>query len=179
MRRGERKLPRRSPRPRGRRRADSHCAASSYGSAGQPGWADRPRGDERAGRATSHGMHGGQAAQGAMSFHYVYLLQSEAAPDTFYVGSTDDLHSRLLKHNAGEVPHTSKSRPWILKTAVAFRDGGRASAFERYLESGSGHAPTQRTCGIPPVRVLWIAKRPREKRENPSVCLGRSSGWIV
>ena len=75
-----------------------------------------------------------------MPFHYVYILQSEAVPDTFYVGFTDDLHARLRKHNAGEVPHTAKSRPWVIKAAVAFRDEARARAFERYLKSGSGRA---------------------------------------
>ena len=30
-----------------------------------------------------------------------------------------------------EVPNTSKHRPWRVKTAVAFTDGAKASAFER------------------------------------------------
>jgi predicted GIY-YIG superfamily endonuclease len=38
---------------------------------------------------------------------YVYILQSIDA-EHFYVGVTDDLRARLTKHNAGEVPHTSK-----------------------------------------------------------------------
>lgn len=75
-----------------------------------------------------------------MSFHYVYILESKANPEHFYVGLTEDLHERLAKHNAGEVTHTSKFRPWIIKTAIAFRDRDRAIAFERYLKSGSGRA---------------------------------------
>ncbi|MBX9603524.1 MAG: GIY-YIG nuclease family protein, partial [Bryobacteraceae bacterium] len=46
--------------------------------------------------------------------HYVYLLQSESHPAERYVGLTGDLNNRLAKHNAGEVPHTSKFRPWAL-----------------------------------------------------------------
>src|SRR6185295_14891557 len=42
------------------------------------------------------------------------------------------------KHNAGEVPHTSKLRPWRVKTAVAFTDKARASSFERFLKTASG-----------------------------------------
>ena len=70
----------------------------------------------------------------------MYILQSVANSDRFYIGLTDDLHDRLRKHNAGEVPHTSKFKPWAIKTAIAFRDRDRASAFERYLKSGSGRA---------------------------------------
>jgi putative endonuclease len=52
---------------------------------------------------------------------YVYILESHDS-EHFYVGITDDLRARLAKHNAGEVTHTSKYRPWRLKTYVAFSD---------------------------------------------------------
>ena len=70
---------------------------------------------------------------------YVYILESHDS-EHFYVGITDDLRARLAKHNAGEVPHTSKYRPWRLKTYVAFSDEKQAIAFEKYLKSGSGRA---------------------------------------
>ena len=70
---------------------------------------------------------------------YVYILQS-IDYQHFYVGITDDLRARLAKHNAGGVPHTSKYRPWQLKTYVAFRDPKQAIAFEKYLKSGFGRA---------------------------------------
>ncbi|MFM7374632.1 MAG: GIY-YIG nuclease family protein [Chthoniobacterales bacterium] len=71
-------------------------------------------------------------------FHYVYILVSETNPVRHYVGSTADLDARLAAHNAGKVSHTSKYKPWRLETAVAFRDKTKATAFERYLKSGSG-----------------------------------------
>ena len=71
---------------------------------------------------------------------YVYLLQSEASVDQRYVGVTTDLKQRIADHNAGKSPHTSKYAPWKLVTYVAFSDGQKAEAFERYLKSGSGHA---------------------------------------
>jgi len=71
---------------------------------------------------------------------YVYILQSIAVHDHFYTGVTDDLPARLSKHNSGEVAHTSKHRPWRIKTYVAFTDENRALAFEKYLKSGSGRA---------------------------------------
>ena len=75
-----------------------------------------------------------------MKFFYVYILQSETDRDHFYTGITDDLRARLSKHNWGEVTHTSKDRPLRLKTYIAFSDGNRALAFEKYLKSGSGRA---------------------------------------
>jgi predicted GIY-YIG superfamily endonuclease len=70
---------------------------------------------------------------------YVYILQTTVA-EHFYVGITDDLRTRLDKHNAGGVPHTSKYRPWRVKTYVAFNDEKQAFKFEKYLKSPSGRA---------------------------------------
>jgi len=70
---------------------------------------------------------------------YVYILESIDSQH-FYIGITDDLRARLAKHNAGEVPHTSKYGPWRLKTYVAFSNKAQAVAFERYLKSASGRA---------------------------------------
>jgi len=75
-----------------------------------------------------------------MSFFYVYILQSQGSPERFYVGLTADLKARLHKHNAGEVPHSSKDKPWRIKTAIAFTDRERAADFEQYLKSASGRA---------------------------------------
>jgi putative endonuclease len=69
---------------------------------------------------------------------YVYILQSELSDQHFYVGITDDLRARVRKHNNGEVSHTSKFRPWHLKTYVAFADEQKAFQFEQYLKSASG-----------------------------------------
>jgi len=61
-------------------------------------------------------------------------------PERFYIGLTEDLRARLKKHNAGEVPYTSKFRPWKIKTAVDFKERERAAQFEIYLKSASGRA---------------------------------------
>ena len=75
-----------------------------------------------------------------MKFHYVYILESEAHPDHYYVGLTENLRDRLNRHNGGKVPHTTKFRPWRIKTAIAFIQPDRAIAFERYLKTASGRA---------------------------------------
>jgi predicted GIY-YIG superfamily endonuclease len=71
---------------------------------------------------------------------YVYLLESEPYPDHFYTGVTEDLRHRLGRHNAGQVTHTAKFRPWRLKTYIGFTDEQKAVAFERYLKTASGRA---------------------------------------
>ena len=71
---------------------------------------------------------------------YVYIIESIADPERHYTGITEDLKVRLVRHNAGEVPHTSKFKPWRLNTYIAFSDQGRAVAFEKYLKSSSGRA---------------------------------------
>lgn len=72
--------------------------------------------------------------------HDVYLLQSKSHPDERYTGLTSDLRARLAKHNEGGVSSTAKFRPWPLQTYIAFSTKPQATAFERYLKSGSGRA---------------------------------------
>jgi putative endonuclease len=71
---------------------------------------------------------------------YVYILECIAEPARHYTGITDDLKIRFAKHSAGEVPHTSKNKPWRLNTYFAFSDEKRAFAFEKYLKTASGRA---------------------------------------
>ncbi|MCF8083900.1 MAG: GIY-YIG nuclease family protein [Deltaproteobacteria bacterium] len=75
-----------------------------------------------------------------MKFYYTYILQSQSSADRFYVGFTEDLQSRLASHNQGNNPHTSKYRPWRVKTAILFTDRQKALDFEIYLKSPSGRA---------------------------------------
>ena len=75
---------------------------------------------------------------------YTYILRSLSHPDQSYIGSTADLKSRLIKHNSGEVPHTSKFKPWKIEAYFAFETNEKAVAFEAYLKTGSGHAFVKR-----------------------------------
>jgi predicted GIY-YIG superfamily endonuclease len=75
-----------------------------------------------------------------MAFTYIYILQSEVDPERFYTGLTKDLRERIKRHNAGGIPHTSKWRPWKLKTYIAVSDRRRAADLEKYLKSHSGRA---------------------------------------
>ena len=69
-------------------------------------------------------------------WHYVYILENKEEQQ--YVGSTQDVKKRLIKHNHGEVLHTSKFKPWELKFVCSFPTKKQALVFEKYLKSGSG-----------------------------------------
>ena len=71
-----------------------------------------------------------------LTFYAVSLSQ----PEQRYIGSTADLKSRLAKHNAGEVPHNSKFKPWKVEAYFAFETKEKAAAFEAYLKTGSGRS---------------------------------------
>jgi predicted GIY-YIG superfamily endonuclease len=45
------------------------------------------------------------------TFHNVYTLVSAHDPNRRYIGLTDNFESRLISHNAGQVPHTAKISP--------------------------------------------------------------------
>ena len=77
---------------------------------------------------------------GMTKFYYVYLLVDVATESHRYTGVTEDLTARLAKHNAGEVPHTSKFKPWKVESYFAFETKEKAAAFEAYLKTGSGRS---------------------------------------
>ena len=54
------------------------------------------------------------------------------------------LRRRLRNHNSGRIVHTSKWKPWQLKTYIALSDRERAFRLERYLKSASGRAFVKR-----------------------------------
>ena len=81
---------------------------------------------------------------GMTKFYYVYLLVDIATETHRYTGVTEDLTARLAKHNAGEVPHTSKFKPWKIETAIAFSSKEKAYAFEAYLKTHSGRSFSNR-----------------------------------
>jgi len=74
------------------------------------------------------------------NFYYVYVLTDMATGNHHYVGYTKDIRVRLKAHNAGQVSHTAKYKPWQITTCTSFSDKQKAIAFEQYLKSHSGRA---------------------------------------
>jgi predicted GIY-YIG superfamily endonuclease len=79
---------------------------------------------------------------------YAYILQSLADSTQYYRGHTSGLKQRLMEHNAGKCPHTSKFPPWKVKFYAAFETLELARGFEQYLKTGSGHAFSKRHLGL-------------------------------
>ena len=77
-------------------------------------------------------------------FHYVYILRDVATGQHHYTGVTQNLQERLIHHNSGHVPHTSKYAPWEIHSAIAVRSLECAHRLERYLKSHSGCEWAQR-----------------------------------
>ena len=75
---------------------------------------------------------------------FVYILKSLAKPDTYYVGITSDVASRLESHNAGLTRSTCRDRPWRKLVVIEFDEQQPACAFERYLKTGSGREFSRR-----------------------------------
>ena len=73
-------------------------------------------------------------------FYYVYLVKSIKYPEKVYVGYTTNLKQRLETHNSGGSIHIADFRPWELVVFFGFKNKLKATAFEKYLKSGSGRA---------------------------------------
>lgn len=64
--------------------------------------------------------------------HFVYILR--CADDSLYIGETDDLTRRVLKHNEGGSPHTADRRPVSLAYSEAVENRIFALGRERQLK---------------------------------------------
>ena len=76
----------------------------------------------------------------SLFMHYVYLIRSINYPEQVYIGNTVNIKQRLETHNSGGSPHTKQYRPWKIVLLLVFEDKLKATAFEKYLKSGSGNA---------------------------------------
>jgi len=69
---------------------------------------------------------------------HVYVLVCDGDKERHYMGVTQILSDRVKQHNPGKCSATAAFRPRTVKTAIAFKTKGKATAFERYLKTGSG-----------------------------------------
>ena len=64
---------------------------------------------------------------------YLYLIQSKKE-FSFYIGTTNDIHKRLISHNKGLSSSTKNKRPWILIYVEWYRSRKDALERERKLK---------------------------------------------
>jgi putative endonuclease len=67
---------------------------------------------------------------------YVYVLL--CVDKKTYIGCTNDLKDRILRHGNGYILSTKKRLPVSLIAYFAVRSREKAFAFEQYLKTGSG-----------------------------------------
>ena len=69
--------------------------------------------------------------------YYVYVLKSQK-DSNYYIGQTNNLDSRLKRHNAGYIKSTKNRRPLKLIFHKSINSRSEAMKYERYLKSGAG-----------------------------------------
>ncbi len=77
---------------------------------------------------------------------YVYVLRSRKTGRR-YVGSTQNVQTRIDRHNAGHHVATRGGRPWTLLHVETFLTRSEAVRRERYLKSGQGRAELDELLG--------------------------------
>ena len=77
------------------------------------------------------------------NFHYVYILIDTTTETHHYVGSTQDLQTRLTKHNAGEVRTHLNSSRGKLKQPLLFHQRKKPMRLKHILKlTAADHSPT-------------------------------------
>lgn len=64
----------------------------------------------------------------------IYILRSEI-DKSYYIGSTKNIESRIIRHNKGYSRYTKTKRPWILVYNEEYKTLSEAKAKEYYLKS--------------------------------------------
>ena len=65
--------------------------------------------------------------------YYTYILYSKKI-DRYYIGSTQNIHKRIERHNAGATKSTKGGRPWVLVHLENFETKTEAIKKENYLK---------------------------------------------
>lgn len=63
----------------------------------------------------------------------VYILYSNSA-DKYYIGSCEDMETRLEQHNGGRNRSTKYGIPWVVKRVEHYESRAEALQRERYIK---------------------------------------------
>ena len=67
--------------------------------------------------------------------YYTYILKS-LKNNFIYIGSTENIENRLLRHNSGKVRSTQAYKPWKLMESRIFNTRSEAVKEEIFLKTG-------------------------------------------
>ncbi len=79
-----------------------------------------------------------------------YILQSEI-DGSYYIGSTENIESRIIRHNKGYSGYTKTKRPWVLVYNEEYKTLSEAKAREYYLKSLKSRVSIQKLINNGPV----------------------------
>jgi putative endonuclease len=65
--------------------------------------------------------------------YFTYIIKSQL-DQSFYIGSTSNLETRLRAHNSGKSPYTSKKKPWEIVYFEEFGNKSDALKREKFLK---------------------------------------------
>ncbi len=65
--------------------------------------------------------------------YYTYILYSEKS-NSYYIGSTQHIQTRMERHNAGATKSTKPGRPWKLVYSEEFNSRSDAINREKYIK---------------------------------------------
>jgi len=80
--------------------------------------------------------------------YYTYVLESIEQKGKLYTGSTEDLITRLARHNSGHVQSTKAYAPWRLIYYEAHRTKTLAQKAEIFYKTGQGRRQLQKKLGF-------------------------------
>jgi putative endonuclease len=66
--------------------------------------------------------------------YYTYILKS-IEHDQYYIGQTNNMDSRIERHNNGYEKYTSKYRPWTVALKIEKYSRSEAIVLERKLKN--------------------------------------------
>ncbi len=66
--------------------------------------------------------------------YYLYILQSQTTGN-LYIGQTNDLDDRVLRHNTGQNKSTKGRGPWVLIFSKQFDTRAEAMQLEKQMKS--------------------------------------------
>jgi len=68
-------------------------------------------------------------------FFYVYMIKTVSTKvNKTYVGYTNDIHTRLIKHNNGSGAKSTKGHKWLLIYKKRFKTKNQAMSYEYKLK---------------------------------------------
>ncbi len=65
--------------------------------------------------------------------YFVYIIESKV-DSSYYIGYTNNIESRLQKHNNAKTGYTSRRKPWMLRYYEEFNNKTDALKREKHLK---------------------------------------------